>query len=556
MKKQAAVYNTKGNLQVAAFLDSVVIPAVESSGHSAGTAILDQVRNTPGIEVPERLNEVLGKVTGNDESRILDSVALGIKQYEREHGTAPTADVVEAALQQGAVALLGVDSQGHILDSATSSHHDQGSLQPNRAVVAILSAIAEAIPFASYLPVDIGSNQAKLAILSHVAGNTYGDYAAGAIMDGVSVGDNYTSSSRFVKIDHSGAAPYNSKFTDRNLALDPGFCDPAATGVPVLRGRTIVYVNGKIAATDTLNGSAANSPISGSTKIASTDYAITGFVTVANGTLQVTATPDFPVGAEVVVQSFVDYEVSPGLIPGVNVVASVYDLYANPWRVMTGISIDAQSQIRNELGIDANSEALMAIRSQMAMERHYQSLAMVNRLGANNQVAYNFDFTNQIAQKTRSQIWQDFQSVIGAADQKMANDTMDHGITHLYVPAFIAANMQGLPSDIFESSGIAARPGIYRVGRLFGKYEVYYSPKVASQATDMTTASIVAVGRSSQVARCPVVLGDAVSPTFLNLNMQSDLRAQAAMYARDFTAVNPHEPSALGCARINVTNLK
>ena len=133
---------------------------------------------------------------------------------------------------------------------------------------------------------------------------------------------------------------------------------------------------------------------------------------------------------------------------------------------------------------------------------------------------------------------------------------MDHGITHLYVPAFIAANMQGLPSDIFESSGIAARPGIYRVGRLFGKYEVYYSPKVASQATDMTTASIVAVGRSSQVARCPVVLGDAVSPTFLNLNMQSDLRAQAAMYARDFTAVNPHEPSALGCARINVTNLK
>jgi len=40
--------------------------------------------------------------------------------------------------------------------------------------VAILSAIAEAIPFASYLPVDIASNQAKLAILSDDMGSQHG----------------------------------------------------------------------------------------------------------------------------------------------------------------------------------------------------------------------------------------------------------------------------------------------------------------------------------------------------------------------------------------------
>ena len=556
MNKQAAQYSTQGTIQVGAFLDAVS-PMIGGENRATGEQLLDHVRNTPGVNVPPQLGEVLGLVTGGDEFKIMDSLAMGVRKFEANHGVAPTADLVEAAIQQGRSALFGVGKDGRVLDSATSNAHDPGSLQPNRAVVAILSAMAEAIPFASYLPVDIQSNESKLAILSHQAGSAYGDYPLGSIMDGISVGDVYASSSRMAKFDHSGVVPYAAQFTERNLANDPGFCDASVTGVPVLRGRTLLYVNGLVAARDTLQGSGANSPLSGSVKIGGTEHAITGHVVVATGDVVLSAvTPDFPAGAIVTAQGFVDYETAPALIPSVIVRADTYSLFANPWRVMTGISIDASTQIRNELGIDANSEALMAIRSQMAMERHYQALRMAAALGKNNEVAYNFDFTNQIAQKNRAQIWQDFQSVLGTADQKMANLTMDHGITHLYVSAFIAAQLQALPADLFVSSGITARPSIYRVGRLFGKYEVYYSPKVVVEAADLTTATMIAVGRSSQVARCPVVLGDSVSPTFLSLNMQSDLRAQAAMYARDFTVVNPHEPSALGCALINVTNLK
>ena len=51
------------------------------------------------------------------------------------------------------------------------------------------------------------------------------------------------------------------------------------------------------------------------------------------------------------------------------------------------------------------------------------------------------------------------------------------------------------------------------------------------------------------------MLGDAVSTTFLDLNMQSDLKRNAAMYARNFTSVNPHDPSSQGCAEINLTHL-
>ncbi len=555
MNKQAAQYSTQGTRQIGAFLDAVVSPMIQEE-HASGASILDHVRNTPGVSVPEQLDSLLGLVDKASESKLLDAVVLGVRKYESEHGTAPTADVVEAALQQGRSALFGIDNSGKVLDSATSNAHDPGSLQPNRAVVAILSAIAEAIPFASYLPVDIQSNEARLVVMSHQAGSNYGDYSQGAIMDGISVGDVYTSSSRFAAFDHSGNAPYSTRITERSIG-STGLCDPGAPGVPVLRGRTTIYVNGLVAARDTLQSNGAQSPLAGSVKIGSTEHSITGHVVVATGEVVLTSvTPDFPPGTVVKAQGFVDYETAPALIPSVIVRADSFSLFANPWRVETGISIDAQTQISRELGIDANSEALMAIRTQMAMERHYQALRMAADLGANNVVEYDFDYTAQIQQKNRAQIWADFQSVLGTADQNMANLTMDHGITHLYVSAFVAAQMQALPAELFLSSGVTARPGVYRVGRLFGKYEVYYSPKVASQDANLTTAQMIAVGRSSQVARCPVVLGDAVSPTFLNLNMNSDLRSKAAMYARDFTAVNPHAPSALGCALINVTNLK
>jgi hypothetical protein len=555
---QVAKYSTERTNEVAEFLDNV--GAAKASGGNT-ESILDGIQNESGFKAPAALQDVLGKVAGKDQSRILDAVTKGIDSFTAQHGTAPTADVVEAALQQGRVAydMIGPDGRpmlDAIANSASSSHSDPMSLQPNRAVVAILTAIAEAIPFASYLPVDIASNQAKLAILQHEAGSLYGDYVVGGLMDGTSAGNVYASSSRMGKIDITGTAPFTTKFTQTNLVADPGYCDAAGPGVPVLRGRTIVYVNGKVAAVDSAQGSGATAPVSGTVRLGTTDYAIVGSVTIATGAVSLTSiTPTLPVGTEVVAQGFVDYEVAPALIPSVLVRANTYDLYANPWRVMTSLSIDSSTQLRNELGLDGSSEALMAIRSQMALERHYLALRMAASLAKNNVNTFDFAWNSRSAQMNRSQIWQDLQANLAVVDQKMANDTMDHGVTHIYVGSWLAGIMQSLPADMFVSSGIVARPSIYRLGRLFGKYEAYYSPKVATQATDLTTAKIIAIGRSSQVARCPVVLGDAVSPTFLDLNMQSDLKRNAAMYARDFTVVNPHEPSALGCAEINLTNL-
>lgn len=560
--KQHVQYSTRSQQEFAAFLDSVA--ARKEKGENTA-AILDSVKQDgteSRVKLPGALDILLGKVNKPaDEARVLDSITIGMEQFKVAHGVYPTADVVEAAVQQGQSAFdcIGLDGRSMldaVSNSASSAHHDAGSLQPNRAVVATLTAIAEAIPFAGYLPVDIASNQSKLAILSHTAGSNFGDYAQGAGMDGVSIGGIYASSARCCRFDVTGAAPYAGEFTQLNLAADPGMCDPAATNVPVLRGRTVIYVNGKVAARDTFAGAGATSAISGSVTLGSTSYAIAGTVTLATGTISLTSiTPALPAGTEVIGEGIVDYEAAPALIPLFQVRADTFDLYANPWRATTSITMDASTQLRNELNLDGNAEALMAMRTQMAMERHYIALAKVARLAKNLSKSYDFEWTGRSAQLNRSQIAQDLGAFMGAIDQEMANATMDHGVTHWYGNSWLINVFNEMGRNFFEPSGVTARPGIFRAGRLFGKYEVYYTPKAATQAADYSTAKLIGVGRSSQVARNTILLGDSVAPTFLDLNMQSDLKRQAAIYARDFTEVNPHEPSALGCCEINFTNL-
>ena len=105
----------------------------------------------------------------------------------------------------------------------------------------------------------------------------------------------------------------------------------------------------------------------------------------------------------------------------------------------------------------------------------------------------------------------------------------------------------------FEPSGISARPGIYRLGRLFKKYDVYYTPKLLNETE--SSAQILCIGRAPDVARNPIVLGEAVAPSVMPLGLNADLRQGAGFYARNFTCVNPHDPSAHGFALLNVTNL-
>ena len=552
-------YFKRETAEVAQFVDSLKDNATKGGTFDSAAAadfLATATSQNTGVKVPDTLQTVLDEAKGDDAAALVTRAVLdGVSVYEAQHGTPAPADVIELALHS-AYATTDAARRKFSLDSATSAHHDQISLQPNRAVVAILAALGEAIPFAHYLPADIGSNEARLAIMTHQAGNTFGSYAQGALLDGVDSGDAYISSSR-VHTSMPAAAGETTpgavagKITAIQATADT--CDQDAAALKLLRGRSIVYVDGRVAAREVDSAGSGNSAVSGTIIVAGTSYAIGGTINTDTGVYALTTTPALPATVPVVVEGFIDFERAPELTPTIISAVNTFSLFAKPWRVTTHQTIDSRTQMANELGLDPYSESVIAIQAQFANERHYDVLRKGVRLAALNTATFDFGAAQAHVDSGRFGVWPELAYPLSVVSQKMAEDTMNHGVTHLYVTKRVAAQFLGLPSNLFQPSGIAPRPGIYRLGRLFGQYDVYYTPKGLNETA--TSAQILAVGRATDVTRNPVVLGDAVPPTVIPLAVNADLRQGAGFYARNFTAVNPHDPSARGFALINVTNM-
>lgn len=553
-------YNSRDTAEVAEFFDSLRDASTSGGVFDSAAAddfLVNATNQSTGVKVPEKLQATLDEADDKTASMVTRAILDGAASYRSSHGGDCPADVLQQAMHLAYATTNEARRQsGMQFDSATSEAHDAMSLQPNRAVVAILATLTEAIPFAHYLPADIKSNEARLAIMSHQAGKDYGSYSAGDIMDGGASGDAYITSGRehLCEVVMDAGSPTGA-ITGKITAVQatPDTCDPDATAVKLLRGRALVYVDGMVAAKEVSSSGTGPSAVSGQIRIADTTHQISGTIHPDTGVIALTATPAVPESTSVLVEAFIDYERAPELTPEIITAVDTFQLYAKPWRVTTHQTIDSRTQMANELGLDPYSEGVLGIQSQFANERHYEVLRKARRLAGRNQDEFNFAWATQGDYKSRSDVWRDFSSVVGAASQRMALSTMNHGITHLYVGEKVAAQMQGLPTDIWQPSGVVERPGIFRLGRLFNRYDVYYSPKVVVE--DGASAEILCVGRATDVTRNPFVLGDAVPPTVIPLSTQTDLKSGAGFYARNFTSVNPHQPSSTGCALINVTNL-
>lgn len=523
---------------------------------AANDFVLDAVGQSESI-VPKSLQAVFDEV-GSEHSAIISRAILdGANEYESLHGTAVPADVMEYAFHM-AYGTTKDAKKMMALDSASNNHADNLSLQPNRAVVAIYSAIAEAIPFAHYLPADIGSNEGKLGIVTHQAGSKFGLYAANGNMDGANSGDPYITSSR-VHATTNNAGSHTGQLTSVQATRDTcATTGSGASAVNLLRGRSQVYVNGRIVAREISSSGSGNSTVSGSVVIAGTTYQIGGTINTDTGAIALTSTPALADAVPVHVEGFLDFDRQPSLTPSIITNVDMFSLWAKPWRIYTQHSMDAQTQMANELGLDPYSESLIALQNQFANERHYEVLAKAMRLATYGSNIGAFDMnwagaTGQGLQKTRAEVLQDLQSETGVVSQQMAIDTMSYGMSHMYVGKYLAAMFLGLPSTIWQPSGVQARPGIYRLGRLFNQYDVYYTPKIITESA--SASQILCIGRAPDVARNPFVLGDAVPATVIPLGVGIDMKRGAAFYARNFTEVNPHGPSSMGCALINVTNM-
>lgn len=552
------VKQLKGNVLTAPQTSNrAVFDSAAEAGFMADLEKLDDERRTGGraLATPPTLRAIYDEM-GSDAERAQINAAIldGIVIYERMHGTEVPADVVEHALSMGYATTQEAQRKYH-LDSATSTSSDPLSLQPNRAVVAIMSSIAEAFPVAHYLPADIGSNEAVLAILTHTAGTAHGAYAQNAQMDAQLSGQSYISASRIhTSFPAVTTGAVTGKITAKQSTADT--CNAAAGDLKLIRGRSLICVQGRPVGREVDASGSGNSTVSGTATLEGVDYVIAGVINTDTGAYALTTTPPMPVTVPVAVEGFIDFEKAKDLIPSIDTNVNTYKLHAAPWHVYAQTGVGSRTQMANELGLDPASESMYAIQVQYANERHRQILDKARRLAGNHHETYDFDWPDRSAQMNRAQCWRDFLSKLSAVSQKMVLDTMDHGVTHLYVGNLLQADFCNLPSDMFVPSGIAPRPGIYRLGRLAGLYDVYYTPTGINESENGSASQVLCLGRGTSVARNPFVLGDAVPPMMEPIAGDKSMTKGAAFYARGFTSVNPHPQSQLGAALIDVTNLK
>lgn len=529
---------------------------LDSTSDTAVKAIGEAIKNADDM-LPARMAPLMAAVDEKHRPQVLASLLDGIRRFEYEHGFTPSADMIDSALAQG---LAVADGSAAILPSGVTLDSVSGSLQstplshqPNRIAVAICGGLAESIPFGAYLPSDLSSSESKLAIVNSVAASNFGSYKDGDILDGVNSGQHYISPERTVL-----AAMAGDRAT-ATFAFKSGL-DGSGGAVPLMPTRTYVKVQGlKVAIEINPNATTAERQIAGQVKVrnaesgAVTTHGISGSVTFAAGTGTLAFSPELPAGVVPKVVAFIDYEAKPDLTPSIKTKAESFSLFCTEYRVLMQTTPGARNQAQNELGADFLTVSVNSARRQLANERYYQALEKVREVAAITGKMFDFDAANQLLQKSRAQRWRDFAAFLGEVDQQVANNTMEYGISMLFVGAKGASNFRTMGADDFTPSGVQARPGIYRVGRYKNQYDVYYTPRHVNETA--TSLEMLAIGRAAQVARNPVVFSDALAPTLIPLGILSDLKSGAALYGRNLTEINPHDLSAMGCALITVENV-
>lgn len=510
--------------------------------------------------MPKILDSLLGQMSGS-ERIVIGEIMDSCGSYYRSHGRAVPADVIHSALFQGAALagkdarkiITGVNLDGIAMDSVFAEQSDSLSMQPNRAILAIINAISEAIPIASYLPADIGSNEARLIIANYTAESTTGAYAEGEALTGTNMGNPYVNAYRILRLSSNGGTNLTTTVRLGVTKADLELPDGGTAAVKLQRSRAIVYVNGIPVGHDRAEQPKATNNIVGSVVLAGTTYTLGGSVATQTGVVTVTSTPDLPANTFVHVKTVINYEDGQEqLLPKFGIEANLFKLYASASRAHVRFGIDSITQFQNEMALDPMSTALVGMRNQYQQERHYDVLRMGDRVANSYNDEFDMDWAGQGLQKTRKQIIADLMAKLSETSQSMVERTFDFGLKVLYMGKKMSGMLTTLGSEYFVPSNSPMVAGIRFVGTLFGTYAVYYNPRIKEVGN---TSRILGVGMSSQVARNPVVFGDAVPMMYLPLSTGSDFKQQQGWYSRSFTEINPYAPSASGFASIDVTNM-
>ncbi|MCC3344528.1 hypothetical protein [Psychrobacter sanguinis] len=542
--------------------------------------------------VPESLQKLLESqyISASDTGRqaVFDGLRDGIDEYKRRNGgEMPPVEVVQSALSAATAFTENAhrgDDNDPSFDSLSFSHHEALSVVPAAVQVVITMGIANSLPLIAMLPNPNGSNEVPIVAGEGTAGMDMGVMRRGELIDGEKAGLPYFDNRHLLVMEDAGSGKFTLEshvaYTKevRDNKTTKFVVDKDSIKAPFLGGRVTIKVRGVEVANDhhrnhpTFGGKStlqALDPV----KLGADTFIVKSAVADLDAhTVEVTfdttegATPK---ADEVEAEIIFDYERKDEngnyilRAPSHDMAFNYYGVYAYPSRARSSATIDAITQLQNELGINWYAAAQMIFINKYNFEQNGRLLrGAVNQCLANQEQHVRvFDAqTNGITYNSLSEMYSNVRVVLGSARTALSTITnMAIGQYDLYVSDRGAAFFEAMSRDEYTPTGeqYGDQYSIYRIGQLNTGASVYYVPAsmgVFNEDELLQGGYALMVPRASTPAKAPFV-GTVAVPTMVLASSANAFEKDVAVYNRMAAEQNPIPRYRNQCMLIELRNL-
>ena len=546
-------------------------------------------------KLPLSMQRMLSHPAIKDEPEAdFDGISEGIIEYKRRNGGGePSAHVVAAALTAASLPFGGADlydaTTEPTFDSLSLGHHEALSIVPGAVQVVITYGISNSLPLVTMLPNPMGSNELPIVSGKAVAGMNMGVMRKGDAMDGDKAGMPYTENRHILNMDKGATGAfsltthvaYNAsvKASDKTTQF---IADTTSPKAPFLGGRVSIFVKGiKIASDEnrnhkTLSGVSTLQPIK-KVKVGANTYIVTS-ATADLETHKISVQFDISAGAEpaagdVTAEFFFDYERKDDngnqilREPSIDMEFGHQSIYAFPNRSRSVATIDAITQLMNELGLNWFAAAQTIAMQKQYFEQTGRLLRTAVNMCLSNQDpetgrVVQFNFTKGgISPTNIAEAFANVNITLGIARTRLSTAiNIAVGAYDLYVSDRGQAFFSGLGAEQYEPTGESAgdQYSVYRICKLKTTgANIYYVPKsmgVFNESGATTTAHALLVPRPTIPAQAPFVGMVAVPPMVMTSNGNA-YEKDVAIYSRTAAEVNPIDRFANQFMLIEMINL-
>ncbi len=522
---------------------------------------------------------------------LLDGLELGIEAYKaRNGGDEPPASVILSALDAAVNTCTehATDPQAKaILDSLSFDHHEAVSVVQAAAQVTIMTNIANSLPIVAQLPNPTGSNEVPLVYGRTTAAHRHAMFSVGEYIDGPKSGQPYFENRHTLTMKKEGEKfstdvrvgylkQTNSDGTVRYEA------DEDTPKAPFLGGRVVITVKGVPVANDasrnhkTKSGTSVLQPLGDEgVKIGDKTYLVKiARADLDNHSVEVEFdnAKDVPEEYEVEVQVIFDFErkdtngkdylLTP---PGLDMTFETASVFAAPSRARVIATIDAITQMQNELGLSWNAAVLGVVQQKFHLEQTGRLLReqvrscmfQDDRLTVFDAQKNGINYTNLDA------MFDAMKAKLGMARAKLS-ESLNRPIAgvDVYVGMLGAAVFNAMSEKVYTPTNLSYgdESSIYRIGTLSDGTNVYFVPRslaVFDETASTTTATALMLPRATSPATAPFVGHTAVAPMVLSAAPDA-FEQQVAVYSRTAAERNPHQDfcnQGMLIQLINIPNL-